>query len=138
MSTDELAQRYGRPMSRRRRWLLALAAGCLLAVPVGYATWFALTTGSPAVTWQDIGYRNTPAGVDVTFEVTFLAKAGRRNAAVCTVQALNQVRTVVGSTDVRSGPVGASKLRTFRITASVRTSEPANTGVVTACKLARS
>ena len=135
VTTDELAGRYGRPMSRARRRLFAAVAAALLALGLGYAAWYALTTGNPAVTWQDIGYRNTRSGVDVTFEVTFSSGAGRSPAATCTVQALNQVRTVVGSRDVKVGPIAPSSPRTVQITAALRTSEPANTGLVKTCAL---
>ena len=136
MTADELAERYGRVRSPGRRRAFAVIVAALLAIVVGYAAWFALTTGNPSVTWQDIGYRNTRTGVDVTFEVTFTAKADPSDAAVCTVQALNQVRTVVGTRDVRVGPARSRGQRTIRTTAAVRTSEPANTGLVTSCAIA--
>lgn len=136
MTTDELAERYGRARSPGRRRTFAFVVVALVAIAVGYAGWFALTTGNPSVTWQDIGYRNTGSGVDVTFEVTFTAKANPSDAAVCTVQALNQVRTVVGTRDVRVGQAGASGQRTIQITTAVRTSEPANTGLVKSCAIA--
>jgi hypothetical protein len=135
MVTDELATRYGRPASPGRRRVIVGVLAVLVALAVGWAAYFAVTTGNPTVTWQDLGYRITPAGVDVTFEVTFDNSAGPSATAVCTAQAQNQVHTVVGSKDVRVGPLGSSGFRTLRIRTTVPTSEPAITGLVTGCTL---
>ena len=133
VATDELARRYGRPQSPGRRRVIIAVLAAVMVAAVSYAGGVALTTGNPSVTWEDVGYRNTSAGVEATFEVTFTAKAAPADAAVCTVQALNQVRTVIGSRDVRVGPAGPSVPRTIRVTAAVRTSEPANTALVSDC-----
>ena len=135
MMSDDLAERYGRPARPGRRRLFIGAAVTALLIALAWAAWFSLTTGNPAVTWQNIGYESTDDGVKVTFEVTFTPEAEPSDAAVCTVEALNDVRTVIGSRDVRVGPVGKAGLRTFRISADVRTSEPVNAGLVQACAI---
>jgi hypothetical protein len=135
MATQELGDRYGSPMSPVRRWAFIGVLASVVLVAVGWAAWYALTTGSPSLTWQDIGYQTTATGVRVTFEVTFDASAPASQTATCTVQAQNQVHTVVGSKDVRVGPLGTSGFRTLRIRTTVPTSEPAITGLITACAL---
>jgi hypothetical protein len=135
MATQELGDRYGSPMSPVRRWAFIGVLASVVLVAVGWAAWYALTTGSPSLTWQDIGYQNTATGVRVTFEVTFDASAPASQTATCTVQAQNQVHTVVGTKDVRVGPLGDTTDRTVRMRTEVPTSETANTGLVSDCVL---
>jgi hypothetical protein len=134
-------ERYGRrARSPRRRWLLLAAGLTVVALALGWIGWVTLIR-HPDVTWEDISFRiQSDAQVQVTFDVNIGAAPGPgaanspagRRTAVCTVQALNTLRTEVGLQDfrVRAGPTGRA-----RVTVTLPTSERATTGLVQACTL---
>jgi hypothetical protein len=133
-------ERYGRVITPGRRLLLLAAGALALAVALGWIGW--VTLGSPSdVSWQDVGYSvRSDSEVQVTFDVSFSSEvdAGSRTTtsnptAICTVHALNELRTEVGLQDfrVQAGPHGQ-----VRTTVTLRTSERATTGLVKACALA--
>jgi len=125
--------RYGRtPTPGRRRVLLA--AGALgLAASLALVGWVTLT-GRPTLNWDDIGYKVlSDSRIQVTFDVNFSggsASGADRPTAVCTIQALNDLRTEVGLRDV---PVQAGPGGRVRATAVVQTSERATTGLIKSC-----
>jgi hypothetical protein len=126
-----LEERYGRGGASRRRPAVAAAIVAAL-VALGFIAWVTIDQ-RPALTWDDVGYHVVSDGVtEVTFDVSFSRGAGGavRPSAVCTVAALNDLRTEVGRRDVRvqAGPKGR-----VRATVTLRTSEPATTGLVASC-----
>ncbi len=132
-----MQDRYGRRSTPARRRLLIAAGALALAASVAFISWVTLF-GKPSVTWSEIGYNVLSDNeIEVTFDVTFSGAASDSGAgpptAVCTVQALNNLRTEVGLRDV-TVQVGASGQA--RTTATVQTSERAITGLVKACALA--
>jgi hypothetical protein len=83
------------------------------------------------VNWDDIGYHViSDAQIEVTFDVSFSNSDGDRPTAICTIQALNDLRTEVGLRDV---PVQAGPGGRVRATATLQTSERATTGLVKSC-----
>ena len=121
-----LEERYGR-RHRRDRTRLVVAAIALLVVALGFIAWVTIDQ-RPALHWDDIGYRVVSDGAtEMTFDVSF---TGDGDTAVCTVQALNELRTEVGRRDVRvqAGPKGRA-----RATVTLRTSERATTALVDLC-----
>lgn len=136
MSTDPLAERYGRsdhgadPSGRRPLSLGArVAIGVALAAGVAVAAWFAWADAQRnPVEFQEIGFSiESPEQVSVTFDV--MMPPG--TAAVCTVTALSPNYAEVGSLDVQ---VPASDKGSQRVTADVRTTSEATTGVVDSCR----
>lgn len=130
-SLPDLARdRYGRrpPWSRRRA---LAAAGVALAVAVAWLAWVAVRTGSPEISWQDVGFRVLSDGAaQVTFDVTFAARVAPARTAVCTLQAQNVLHTEVGRLDVAVGPAAD---RRQRITRRLATSEQATSARVETC-----
>lgn len=124
-------QRYGHRGTARRRALLTMAAGLALFAALGFIGWVTITH-SPPVSWDDVGYHVLSDGeIEVTFDVSFSRSTpSTRPSAICSVQALNELRTEVGLRDVRvqAGPGGR-----VRATATLRTSERATTGVIRSC-----
>jgi hypothetical protein len=130
--------RYGRRSSPGRRRLLLAAGGLALAAALAFVGW-ATINQQPTLNWDDVGYHVlSDAQVEVTFDVSFSAGGGSdsggagsgRPTAVCTVQALNPLRTEVGLKDV---PVEAGPGGRVRATVTLDTSERATTGLVKSC-----
>ncbi|WP_235436369.1 DUF4307 domain-containing protein [Arthrobacter sp. RIT-PI-e] len=110
-----------------------LVVSMLLAAIAAVAV-VALTTGSPRVTYKDVGFavgENGRAGVD--FEVTKDA----RDTAQCAVQALSENFAVVGWSVVTIGPTGPEDGpdggRTTAHRTDLRTDSPAVSGGVESC-----
>jgi hypothetical protein len=125
--------RYGRQVTPGRRRLLVAAGGVLFIAALALVAWLSLF-GGDSVHWDDIGYHVvSDSQVEVTFDVNFSggAESGTRPpTAVCTLQALNALRTEVGLRDVtvQAGPSGR-----VRATTSLKTSERASTALVKSC-----
>jgi Domain of unknown function (DUF4307) len=129
-----LDERYGRRAGGRfgARTGPVVVAVALLVVALGFIAWVTIDQ-RPDLAWDDIGYHVVSDGeIEVTFDVSFHG-GGDRAAAVCTVQALNALRTEVGRRDVRVGADRAGPHGRVRATATLRTSERATTGLVDAC-----
>jgi uncharacterized protein DUF4307 len=126
-----LQDRYGRAAAPGRRRLLLALGAVALAVSLAFIGWVTLFH-APTLHWDDIGFHvRSDAEIDVTFDVGFTGSSGSdRPSAVCTVQALNALRTEVGLQDVRvqAGPGGR-----IRTTLTLQTSERAATGLVKSC-----
>ncbi|MBO0611169.1 DUF4307 domain-containing protein [Myceligenerans salitolerans] len=137
MSSDPLADRYGRPAretgpSGRPRLSVGarIAIAAALAVGVAGAAWFAWSDAQRnPVSFRDVGFSVESAElVSVTFDV--MMPPG--TTAVCTVTALNPSYAEVGSLDVEVGP---DERDAVRVTADVRTTQEATTGIVDRCSV---
>lgn len=129
--TDELAARYGTTSTRRKRTRVTVIA-LVVVLLVGFATWAAVSvlrnqTASLAAT--DIGFHLVD---DRTVTVTFRISVPDDTAVSCAIQALNKSYGVVGYSIVDLPP---SEHRTTTYTETVRTVEPATTGLIDSCWL---
>jgi hypothetical protein len=132
-------ERYGRRSSPGRHRLLLGAGALVLAAALAFIGWVTIYR-RPSLSWDDIGYRVlSDARTEVTFDVAFSGsgpKSGSGSSsthpptAVCTVHALNELRTEVGLQDV---PVQARPGGRVRATVTLKTSERATTGLVKSC-----
>jgi hypothetical protein len=129
-----MQDRYGQGRTPGRRRLLLAVVAVLLAAALAFIAWVTIPQ-KPTVNWEDLGYHVvSDAAVEVTFDVSFSGSGASSGAdrpfAVCSVQALNDLRTEVGLQDVRvqAGPGGR-----VRATATLATSERATTGLVKSC-----
>jgi hypothetical protein len=131
-----MQDRYGRRSTPSRRWLLVVAGALALIAALLFIGWVTIF-GRPAVNWDDIGYKVvSDSQVDVTFDVNFSGSGSGsssdadRPTAICTIHALNDLRTEVGLRDV---PVQAGPGGRVRATVTLKTSERATTGLVKSC-----
>jgi hypothetical protein len=128
-----MQDRYGHRSSPGRRRLLIAAAALAALAALALVGWLSLV-GRPSVNWDDIGYKVlSDAQIDVTFDVNFSSVGSGSSdppKAICTIQALNELGTVVGLQDV---PVQAGRGGRVRATATLKTSERATTGLVKSC-----
>lgn len=131
-----MQDRYGRRNTPGRRRLLLAAAALAMITSLAFVGWLSLF-GRPSLNWDDIGFKVlSDSQVEVTFDVNFTNSGSDSGSgaepptAVCTIQALNDLRTEVGLRDVQvqAGPGGR-----VRATARVQTSERATTGLVKSC-----
>lgn len=123
------AGRYGPAPDPRRRRLVVAGLVTLGVLGVAAAVWLGLASAAAPVHWSQVGFRiDGPDAVDVTFQVT---RADPSTPARCTVEAQNSAHGQVGVVEVE---VPASADATVRLTTTVRTSEPAVTGLVTSCR----
>lgn len=124
--TQVPADRYGTartmPAGRVRALLWALGA-----VALAGAVWLGLGAAATPVTWQDVGFTLEDESVEVVFEVNRTRPA---TPVRCTLEALNHSYAQVGVLDVDIAP---GTERSVRLAATVRTSEPAVTGLVKGC-----
>ncbi|MBM7505386.1 DUF4307 domain-containing protein [Agromyces aurantiacus] len=127
----DLAGRYGRTPSRRRRerLLLAGAAAAFAVVLVAWVVWAGLDGSKPQVQATDLGHRLLD---DRAVEVTWRLSVPAGNETACIVKALNEDFTVVGWKVVEI-PASERPLRT--LTERVRIAQEANTGLVDHCWL---
>ena len=131
MSTDLIEARYGRsPVRRRRTRLIAFVAGAgVLAVVIAWVVWAGLLGPDASLGSRDLGYSVTgDDAIEVRYEVT--ADAGA--SVSCALQALNSTFAIVGW-KVVAIPPSDQGTRQFRET--LRTSEPAVTGLIYRCWL---
>jgi hypothetical protein len=129
MST--LDSRYGRTPERQRRTrLIAILAGAgVLGVVTAWVLWVGLLGPSASLGSRDLGYQvDGDAAVEVRYEVTM--DAGQ--TASCALEALNSDFGIVGW-KVVDIPASEKGTRQFRET--LRTSEPAVTGLIYRCWL---
>ncbi|MBF4463419.1 DUF4307 domain-containing protein [Rathayibacter sp. VKM Ac-2878] len=130
-SAGPLASRYGRSRRSRRgsRWLFGGVALAFVAVFAAWVVWAGLDGTHDGVDAQDTAHLIVDdRAVDVSFDLT--APPGREVA--CAVQALNEQSAVVGWRVVVY-PASTERFRSF--TETVRTTELANTGLISSCWL---
>ena len=129
--SSTLDARYGRTPARRRTarwWALGVALAVALVV-VAWVAWVGLFGPDASVDAQTAGY--TILGdteVEVEYEVTVAAGL----SASCALEALNEKYAVIGWKIV-DVPPASEHTRSF--TDTVRTSEPAVTGLIYRCWL---
>ncbi|GAB3616518.1 hypothetical protein GCM10027416_10750 [Okibacterium endophyticum] len=128
---EALEARYGHKRARRMdRWLLGGLAGLVALVLVGWVIWATFSGSGTTLDVQDTAHNVVDDHtVTVTFEVSVQAGTG----VICAVQALNEQFAVVGWKIVDIPPADTF---TRSITETVRTSAPANTGLINHCWLA--
>ena len=134
MSTENtLADRYGRPATprgpiRRNLGVIITSAVIIIAVVVWGITTDALGFG-PKAEARDLGYNSlTDTSVTVEFELT--ATPGHEVA--CAIQAQNTAFAIVGW---KVFVYPASEQRIRDISETIKTSQPATTGLVYQCWL---
>ncbi|TAL41335.1 MAG: DUF4307 domain-containing protein [Salinibacterium sp.] len=128
----DLAARYGRTpaAARRTRWVVGASALAFIVVFVAWLVWGGLLQAPAQLEASDIGHRIlSDRAVSVTWQVTVEPHTETR----CAVQALNSSFGIVGWVVV---DVPASETRTRQFTETVRTAEPAVTGLIYRCWLA--
>jgi hypothetical protein len=127
----DLDARYGRSpgLSRRNRYIAIGVAAAFALVFGAWVVWAGLA-GQPA----ELEVRTTSEVVSNDSEVTvgFELSVPVGTTSSCAVQALNESFTVVGWKIV---DIPASENRTRSFTESVRTTEPAVTGLIYRCWL---
>lgn len=128
---EALDVRYGRTPGRARRArLLAILAGAgVLVVVVSWVIWAGLLGPSASLETRDLGYEMVDeTSVEVRYEVT--VETGRNVS--CALQAMNSTFEIVGWKVV---DLPAADRATRQFTESLRTSEPAVTGLIYRCWL---
>jgi ABC-type glycerol-3-phosphate transport system substrate-binding protein len=120
---DRYGSRPGRRAARTAALVLALVAALVAAA------WFGLRS-TPPIQGHDVAFRVLgDDAVEVTFDVS---RTDPARPATCRVEALNASHAQVGVVTV---DVPGSEHARVRLTTTVRTSERAVTGTVTACAL---
>lgn len=130
MSTA-IEERYGHSPARRRRTrvLAGIAAAAVLVVVIAWVVWAGLFGPSASLGSRDLGYSLIgDDAVEVDYEVT--ADAGA--SVSCALQALNSTFAIVGWKVVAIPP---SDQGTHQLSETLRTSEPAVTGLIYRCWL---
>jgi hypothetical protein len=120
------AGRYGPPPRSGRRPTVVVALVAVTVEVLAWILWVVIESRSP-VQWTDVGFRIlSNQRVDVTYDV----HKDKDATVTCTLRALDQGKSTVGTTDVEIGP---STSDTIRRTDTVRTSALAVTGIVRSC-----
>lgn len=130
-ASGPLASRYGRTTRSRRgnRWLFGAVALAFVAVFAAWVVWAGLDSGRDGVDVQDTAHQVVD---DRTVTVSFDLTAPAGTDVACAVQALNEQSAVVGWLVVEY-PASPERFRSF--TETVRTTELANTGLISSCWL---
>jgi len=126
-----LDERYGRTPARRRRLRVIAwsAAAAFVVVLVSWVVWGGLDGTARSVDVLDTGYRFVDdRAVEVAWQLT--VEPGRTSS--CAVQAQNAQHAIVGWKVVE---IEASDRRTRAFRELVKTSEPADTGLIYRCWL---
>ena len=117
MSTtpDSLAERYGAP-SRSRRTVVAVVAGAVAVLFLGWLAWATVFHADPAVSSQEIGYEVVD---DHLAKVKVRIEYGDEPVdATCSLRAIAHDKSVVGETsftpDPDAGPVHEVQVKTER------------------------
>jgi len=124
---DELAARYGRGTSKRGPLVVALSAIAIVALAVLWFVWANPLTVKEF--WKTVAYR---AVDDRTVEVTWEVTLGPGERSRCAIAAENGASAIVGWTTVEVAGVATP---TQQVSAQVRTTELAMTGLVYRCWL---
>ncbi|PPI54297.1 DUF4307 domain-containing protein [Rathayibacter toxicus] len=130
-NSGPLASRYGRTerSSRRNRWLFVGVTLAFVALIAAWIAWVGVTGARDGVVVHDTAHIVRD---DRTVEVSFDLTAPTDRKVACAVQALNEHAAVVGWR-VIVYPVSSERVRT--VTEKVRTTELANTGLISSCWL---
>jgi hypothetical protein len=128
---DVLADRYGRTPIRRKRGKLfgLIVAGLFAIVLVSWVVWAGLDADSASLEAKDLAHTVVD---DHSVSVVYSLTIPPESTAQCAVQALNEKFAIVGWKVV---DISAASERTRQFTESVRTSEPAVTGLIYRCWL---
>jgi hypothetical protein len=129
--SSALDARYGRTPRRRRlaRWWAIGVAIAVALVVVAWVGWVGLLGPDASVDSRTSGYTVlSDSEVEVEYEVT----VAPGSPASCAVEALNEKYAVIGWKVVDLPP---STRPTRSLTDSIRTSEPAVTGLIYRCWL---
>ncbi|AND16964.1 DUF4307 domain-containing protein [Rathayibacter tritici] len=126
-----LATRYGRTSRTRlgNRWLFGGVALAFVAVFAAWVIWAGLDGARGQVDVQDTAHEVVD---DRTVTVSFDLTAPVEREVACAVQALNEQSAVVGWLVVEY-PASTERFRSH--TETVRTTELANTGLISSCWL---
>lgn len=115
------------PRLSRRTWILVIAG---LAALVAVASYVGLLMADQPVRWRNVGYEvQSPTAATVTYDVFLYTDAD----AVCHLRALNIRFAEVGAATVTVERANGTEQR---LTASLITTETANTVVVDSCESA--
>jgi len=129
--TTALDARYGRTPGRRRRarWIAVIAAAGVAIVVVTWVLWAGLFGTTASIETQDIGATVVDAStVDLREQVT--VDPGTR--VTCTFEALDKDFAIVGWKVVH---LPATSERNRILTERLRTSAPAESGLIGSCWL---
>ena len=129
--TSALDARYGRTPRRRirTRWLAVIVGGGVAVVVVAWVIWAGLLGAPASIETQDIGVTVVNAStVDLREQVT--VDPGTR--VTCSFEALDHTFAIVGWKIVELPP---SSQRNRVITERLRTSAPAESGLIGSCWL---
>ena len=126
-----LDARYGRTRGRRirARWVAIIAGAAVVVTVVAWVIWAGLLSPTASIETQDVGYHHIdPSTLGITSQVS--TDPGTR--VTCSVEALNEEFAIVGWKVVDLPP---SPQRTRTIQETIRTSEPAVSGLIGSCWL---
>jgi hypothetical protein len=128
---ERLDERYGRTPGHRQRTrvLIGVAAAAFVVVFAAWVVWGGLSGTNATLEVRELGYRDaTPTTITVHWEVSVAPGTD----VTCAIQALNASFGIVGWRIVN---LGASEQRTRVFLESLRTAEPAVTGLPYRCWL---
>jgi len=128
---QSLDERYGRtPSAERRQRTLMIIAGVIFAlVFTAWVVWGGLSGTNASIETRELGYANvTDSSIDVRWEVS----VDPGQPVGCAIQALNESFGIVGWRIIE---IPASTERTRVFVETIRTAEPAVTGLPYRCWL---
>jgi hypothetical protein len=127
----DLAERYGRtPSTRRRNRLLYTALAVAVGiVVVAWVLWAGLDQAGGTIDAEDTGHHIID---DRTVSISYQVSMPVGSTASCALQVQNEAHGIIGWLIVK---IPASRLYTTTHTNTVRTAEPAVTGLIYRCWL---
>lgn len=131
MTANDLDARYGRTPARRARLRLfaILTAAAVAVVVIAWVVWAGLFAPTASLEAKDLGFEPlSESSVEVRWQLT--APAG--SEVSCAVKAVSEKHAVIGWKVVEVEP---SDQTTRNVTATLRTSEPPNGGLISRCWL---
>lgn len=131
MTTTELDARYGRtPERHRRRRIVAIAAAILTAlVLAAWVVWAGLLSPGATLEARDVGFVVLD---DDAVLVRFEVSASPGSEVVCALEVQNAQHAIVGWKVVELPP---SEAFTRQFEELIVTSEPADVGLISVCRL---
>lgn len=129
--TTALDARYGRTPRRRirARWLAVIAASAVAVVMVAWVLWAGLLGATASIETQDIGSTVVDSS---TIELREQITVDPGTRVTCSFEALDRQFAIVGWKVVDLAP---SSQRNRVITERLRTSAPAESGLIGSCWL---